>query len=149
LLGELMHGKLPPSEPIRIPPVGLIARKSSDLIAVQHSGVARSLKFIWEHYHEPIGIEDLTKVSAMSRSRLHQAFLDHIGRSPGHEIHRLRIERAKSLLAEPQHKIDAIAEMCGYNSPNSFWVAFRHTTGMSPQKYRKNFLKPIERGARP
>jgi LacI family transcriptional regulator len=41
LLDQLMHGKPPPPEPLRIPPAGLIARKSSDLLAVSHPGVAQ------------------------------------------------------------------------------------------------------------
>ena len=137
LLDQLMRGKPPPKHALRIPPAGLIARKSSDLMAVQHPGVAKSLRFIWEHCHESIGIEDLMRVSAMSRSGLHQAFLEHIGRPPGHELHRVRIERAKRLLVEANYKMEVVAEMCGYQSGNSFWVAFRHATGMSPKRYRK------------
>jgi LacI family transcriptional regulator len=54
LLDKLMHGKPPPTEPIRIPPTGLIARKSSDLLAVNHPGVARSLRFLWDNCHRPM-----------------------------------------------------------------------------------------------
>jgi len=139
VLDDLMSGKPAPKRAIRIPPAGLIARKSSDLMAVEHPGVAKSLRFIWEHFKESVSIEDLMKVSAMSRSGLHQAFLDQIGRSPGHELQRARMERAKKLLAETSTKIDAIAEMCGYQSSNSFWVAFRRATGMSPKQYRLTF----------
>lgn len=46
LLDQLMHGNPAPAEPIRIPPVGLIERKSSDLLAVSHEGVARSLRYL-------------------------------------------------------------------------------------------------------
>jgi LacI family transcriptional regulator len=141
LLDCLMVGRPAPKQPIRIPPAGLIARKSSDLMAVRHPGVARSLRFIWEHCHESIGIGDLMKISSMSRSGLHQAFLEHIGRPPGHELHRVRIERAKRLLKETDHKTEVIAQMCGYQSGNSFWVAFRQATGMSPVKYRNALLR--------
>jgi len=141
LLNQLMDGKPAPKQPLRIPPAGLIARKSSDLMAVQHPGIAKSLRFIWEHCHESIGIEDLMNVSAMSRSGLHQAFLEQIGRPPGHELHRVRIERAKRLLTETNHKMEVVAEMCGYQRVNSFWVAFRQATGMSPYQYRKTFLR--------
>jgi LacI family transcriptional regulator len=137
LLDQLMQGKSPPREPIRVPPRGLIARQSSDLIAVNHEGVARSLRFLWQHCHEPIGVEDLVKAAAMSRRGLHQAFLEHIGRPPGSELHRVRIERAKQLLAQSQAKMDVIAEMCGYQSGNSFWVAFKQATGISPKQYQK------------
>ena len=137
LLDQLMRGKPAPVEPIRIPPVGLIARKSSDLLAIRHPGVARSLKYLWAHCDQPISVDTLAKVAGMSRSGLHQAYLEHIGRPPGTELHRVRIERAKQLLAEPQLKLDEVAERCGYQSGNSFWVSFKQSTGVSPRKYQK------------
>jgi LacI family transcriptional regulator len=137
LLDELMDGKPPPQEPIRIAPAYLIARKSSDLLAVNHESVARSLRFIWEHYQEPISVEDLVKVAAMSRRSFHQAFLEHVGRPPGNELHRVRIEHAKQLLTESKQKMGVIAELCGYQSANSFCVAFKQATGVSPREYHK------------
>jgi LacI family transcriptional regulator len=137
LLDRLMNGKPAPAEPLRVPAAGLVTRKSSDLMAVSHAGVARSLRFLWEHCHERINVEDLAKVAAMSRSGLHQAFLEHIGRSPGSELHRARIERAKKLLMQSDAKMDAVAEMCGYQSANSLWVAFKQATGLSPKEFRK------------
>jgi LacI family transcriptional regulator len=139
LLDKLMHGKPPPTEPIRIPPTGLIARKSSDLLAVNHPGVARSLRFLWENCHRPIGVDDLAKVAGMSRSGLHQAFLQYIGRPPGNELHRVRIERARKLLTQSNLKLEVIAEMSGYQSANSFWVAFKQATGLSPKQFHKQF----------
>ena len=136
LLHGLMQGQPPPKEPIRIPAAGLVARKSSDLLALDHPGVARSLRFIWEHFHEPISIKDLVGVAAMSRRGLHNAFLEHVGRTPGEELHRVRIERGKELLRETGHKIETLAGMCGYRSPNSFCVAFKQTTGLSPKQFR-------------
>lgn len=136
LLDRLMQGQPAPKEPIRVPAAGLVARKSSDLLAVSHSGVARSLRFIWEHCHEPISVKDLLGVAAMSRRGLHNAFLEHVGRTPGEELHRVRIERGKELLRESSHKIEILAGMCGYRSPNSFCVAFRRATGLSPKQFR-------------
>ena len=136
LLDEMIEGKAPPKNPIRVPPIGLIVRKSSDLLALNHKGVANSLRFIWEHYHEPISIKDLIEVSAMSRRALYTAFVQHIGRTPGEEIHRVRIEQAQKLLTESDQKIESIASMCGYQTSNSFWVAFKQATGMSPNQYR-------------
>lgn len=99
LLDDLMDGKAPPAEPIRWPPGGMIVRKSSDLFAVNHTGIARSLRFMWEHYREPIGVADLARVAGMSLPGFHQAMQEHIGRSPGAELHRIRLEHAKQLLA--------------------------------------------------
>ena len=141
LLDELMDGKPPPAEPIRMPPSGLIVRRSSDLLAVNHEGIANSLRFLWSHYHEPIGVSDLAKVAGMSLRGFHQAFVEHLGRAPGHELHRIRIEHAKELLTSTTRKTETIAAMCGYQSVNSFWVAFRKATGVSPALYRKKFSR--------
>lgn len=137
LLDELMHGGPPPSTPVRIPPIGLIARKSSDLVAVNHSGVAKGLKFLLENFHRLIGVDDMARAAAMSRRGFHQAFLEHIGRPPGHELQRVRIDCAKKLLARSDQKLTAISELCGYQSANSFWFAFKQAVGMSPQEYRR------------
>lgn len=140
LLDQLMRGKAQPREPIRVPAAGLIARKSSDLLAVRHPGVARSLRFIWDNCQRPISVKDLVGVAAMSRRGLHKAFLENLGRTPGEELHRVRIERAKQLLLGTSDKIEVLAGMCGYQSANSFCVAFKQTTGRSPKQYRDEFV---------
>ena len=140
LLDQLMKGRGAPRTPIRVPAAGMIVRKSSDLLAVEHPGVARSLRFIWEHCQEPISVKDLVEVAVMSRRGLHKAFLEHLGRTPGQELHRVRIERAKRLLGESQYKLEVLARMCGYQSANSFCVAFKQTTGISPKQFRGKLL---------
>jgi LacI family transcriptional regulator len=99
--------------------------------------VAKSLRYMWEHSHEPISVKDLVAVAAMSRRGMHKAFLEHIGRTPGQELQRVRIEHAKKLLAESSGKIETLAKMCGYQSINSFCIAFKRTTGMSAKRYRE------------
>jgi LacI family transcriptional regulator len=142
LLDDLMRGKRPPKQPLRVPAAGIVTRMSSDLLAVTHKGVANSLRFIWQHYHEPIQVSDLVGAAFMSRRGLHKAFLQEIGRTPGQELQRVRIDRAKRLLAETDHKVEVVAGMCGYQSSNSLNVAFKRVTGMSPGQYRDKHPKP-------
>ena len=141
LLGDLMAGKRPAKEPQRIPPAGLIARRSSDLLAISHTGVARALRYLAEHFHEPIGVDDLVRVAAMSRRGLHQAFMTQLGRPPGSELQRIRIERAKTLLTSTTEKLEVVASQCGYQSANSFWFAFKQATEFSPKAYREKFSR--------
>jgi LacI family transcriptional regulator len=142
LLDEMMNGKKTPAETTRVPALGVIVRKSSDLLAVNHKGVANSLRFIWEHCHEMIGVENLVGAAAMSRRGLHKAFMEHLGRTPGQELQRVRIERAKRLLRESGYKLEVLANMCGYQSANSFCIAFKQATGMSPKQYRDQARTP-------
>ncbi|HVM62817.1 MAG TPA: DNA-binding transcriptional regulator [Verrucomicrobiae bacterium] len=139
LLDDLMNGKPPPKQPIRMPPLGVIVRKSSDMLAVNHSGVAEALRFLWEHYHEPVHVGDMAKAAGMSLRGLQKAFLEHIGRSPRDELHRIRIDHAKKLLTMTGKKTETVASECGYPNLNSFWVSFRNATGIPPAQYRKEF----------
>ncbi len=141
LLDRLMRGEKPPSAPIRVPATGLVVRKSSDILAINHKGIASSLRLIQERLHEPISVEDLVRVAAMSRRALHKAFLENLGRTPGQELQRARIERAKRLLATTDHKLEVVATMCGYQGANSFCVAFARLTGVTPDHYRKSILR--------
>jgi LacI family transcriptional regulator len=141
ILEDLMNGKPAPDEPIRVQAIGIVTRKSSDLLAIQHKGVANSLRFIWEHADQPICVKDLVGVAAMSRRGLHKAFLESVGRTPGQELQRVRIDRAKRLLAESNHKLEVLASLCGYQSANSFCVAFKQATGMSPRKFRESVVR--------
>jgi transcriptional regulator GlxA family with amidase domain len=75
----------------------------------------------------------------MSVRGLQQAFVEYIGRSPAHELHRVRIDHAKRLLVTSATKTEEVAALCGYPNTNSFWVAFRRDTGISPARYRKKF----------
>ncbi len=139
LLDKLMKGGQPPSEPIRVPPRGLITRKSSDILAVPHQGVARSLRYLWQNFNKPITVDDLAKVAGMSRRSYHEAFVKHVRRTPGEEVQRVRIEYAKKLLLETNLKLEAIASESGYSSLNSFAVAFKNTIGMAPGRFRAKF----------
>jgi LacI family transcriptional regulator len=91
-----------------------------------------------EHGFEPIGVDDLARAAGMSRRALHQAYIEHLGRPPGAELHRIRIELAKKLLADPTQRLDEIPGRCGYQSENGFWVSFKQATGVSPRQYRES-----------
>ena len=136
-LDELMHGGKVPAQPLRVPAQAVIPRKSSDLLAINHPNIARAIRFIWEHAHEPINVADVVRVAAMSRRGLHEAFLQQIGRTPGDEIRRVRIDAARRRLAETDEKVESVAMSCGYQSLNSFCVAFKNATDKSPGQFRR------------
>src|SRR3954454_13708792 len=50
MLDRMMRGGKTPTKPVRIAPALVITRKSSDILAVKHSGVAKGLHFIAEHF---------------------------------------------------------------------------------------------------
>lgn len=136
LLDRMMSGAKAPAKPVRIAPAQIITRKSSDILAVNHAGVARGLHFIAEHFAGSISVDDVARAAGMSRRGLHQAFCEHVGCTPGDKIRNVRLSLAKRLLAETTDKIESIAQQSGYPSLNTFFVAFRKSENATPAEFR-------------
>jgi LacI family transcriptional regulator len=138
LLDRMMDGKTPPEKPILVPPKGVVTRMSTNILAVPDPRIARALRFIWEHFPESIGSEEVAKGSGLNRRTLERGFREHLGRSVLYEITRVRIERAKTLLAESDLKAHQVAEQCGFSGIVAFSKVFLRLTGIRPSDFRKN-----------
>jgi LacI family transcriptional regulator len=139
LLDRMMNGAKAPKRATLIPPIGVVIRKSSDMLGVQHPHVATALNRIWNHYQEPVTTEQLCKGIPMSYRRLHDAFVKHIGRTMAEELRRCRIEHAQRLLVEPEmYVMEDIAERAGFSSAGQMARVFSHFVGVSPSQYRKD-----------
>ena len=68
---------------------------------------------------------------------MERGFRRHLGRSVGDELMRVRIDRAKVLLATSTHKAHQIAELSGFSGMVPFSKAFLRVTGMRPSAFRK------------
>ncbi len=128
-----MSGKPAPELPVRVPAAGLVARKSSDILAVKHPGVAKSLRYIG---HEPIGVEDLVRVAGMSRSDSTWGFLSTHRPSARQRAATCPPRTCQKLLTQTTAKMYAITEMCGNKSAKIFWFAFKKATGTSPKQFQ-------------
>ena len=54
------------------------------------------------------------------------------------ELHRTRLERAHSLLAETDTPIPNVAGASGFGSPEYMSYVFKRATGLTPRQYRAN-----------
>lgn len=112
---------------------------------VKHAGIGRSLGFLSKKFSEPIQLADLVKVSGMSRRGFSKAFQRNVGANPGAVLRHIRIEHAKRLLVEDDLSLKQLARRCGYRSENTFCVAFRRSTKMSPKKFQRQHWLGIYR----
>ncbi len=137
LLDRLMRGEAPPPEPILLPPVGLVTRHSTDILAVENLDVARALRHIWLHYAEAgLGVPQVAAAVGMSRSRLDKAFHRCLQRNVGAEIRLLRLRRVKELLQNSHLTLEAIGRAAGFATQPHFYRAFREAEGLTPHAYR-------------
>jgi len=141
LLDRLMDGEKPPDQPQLIAPAALIPRQSTDSYAVTDPTVARALRFIAEHGHESISVDDVVAAAPTSRRSLQRRFQEAMQRSITDEIARLRTERAKRRLMETDELLKNVAADSGFSNLNHFYRTFVRLEGVSPKAYRKQYRR--------
>lgn len=140
LLDRIIQGGSPPKNSLLIPPKGIVPRKSTDrldITEVPDRHVAIAVRFIAEHYTEPIQTEDVAAASGISKRPLQNRFSQHMGRSIHEQIVRKRIEHAKGLLRTTDFKTAYIAMESGFGSRERFSKKFKMVVGMTPIEYRR------------
>lgn len=137
LLAGLMEGRASPRQPLRVPPLGVSARQSSDILAMDDADVARAVHYIRRHAFEGITVEDVLREVPLSRRALEHRFRRRLGRTPKEEIQRLRFEQAKNLLASTDLPVARISDRLGFHQPAYLSAAFQREEGASPLAWRR------------
>ncbi len=84
----------------------------------------------------PILLTELARAAGVSRAHLTRLFNAEYKMTPIEALRCLRLDRAASLLARTNLKINDIAERCGFESAFHFSRLFRAAYGHSPKAFR-------------
>ncbi|RMH37668.1 MAG: AraC family transcriptional regulator [Nitrospirae bacterium] len=97
--------------------------------------------FILANLHRRISLADLSRFLGYSEKYCSEWFLSHMGISFSTYLKRLRIARAKRLLAVEHLAIAQISDWLGFSDQFAFSHFFKKTMGCSPRAYRQRLLK--------
>ena len=139
LLDELMAGRDGAGVTRLLPPVGVVARQSTNLLAITDPDVLTAVRFIRDNVHKHVTVGQLLRLVPVNRRFLERRFKQHLGRSPLQEIRRVRIEKAKELLAGTDLAMPAVAKRSGFSNPERLANVFHEIVGTTPTQYRKQF----------
>ena len=121
--------------------IGIVAEKINDQVTGHESGnlLAKRAQVIIKHElgNTNLSITFLTDKMNITAPYLCYLFKRHFKETINHYINRLRIEKAKNILASTQLKINEIAELCGFSGVNYFTRTFKKTAGILPTQYRR------------
>jgi LacI family transcriptional regulator len=120
----------------------VVARRSTDIIALDDQEVAAALHFLHDHAGEPIGVADVVADRLISRRSLELRFRAAVGRTIHEELQRIRLERARRLLLETDLAIPAVARAAGFSSPSYLAQVFRRALRTTPARYRRELRTP-------
>lgn len=142
LLDRMMRGAAAPQCPLWIPPRGMVARGSSDILAVEDADVATALRLIRDRACDGLQVADVLQNVATSRSLLERKFKQYVGRTPKAHILRIQMDRARQLLLETNLSLREVARQTGFTSEKYFSDAFCRQVGLRPAALRKQRLSP-------
>lgn len=107
-----------------------------------HPGVHRTQQAMAERPEERWSSAELAALAHVSPRQLQRLFAEHAGISPKSYLTRLRMARARQLLADTQLPIERIAEQCGYASAREFRHAWAQQCEHSPAEWRAMPVPP-------
>jgi LacI family transcriptional regulator len=136
LLDAMMHGRARRTKRVLVEALGVVTRRSTEVVAVKDHDVASALQFIRREQGKGITVSRVADEVALSRRSLEKRFRETIGRTILEEIQLVRLERAKRLLLETTYPISRVADIAGFGSTGYFIQFFQSRVGKTPRKFR-------------
>jgi len=137
MLDRLMSGAPNVQKYLEIPPLGIIKRDSTDVLAVDDLEVAKALRFVIANYRKNVVLSDVAKATLLSLRRLQTRFKEVLGRTILQEINGRRVKLAQEILRDTTKKIRDVADECGFGGSVKLIRVFKQYVGTSPKRYRK------------
>jgi len=136
-LHHMMIGEPDSAAPMLLEPRRLVARRSSDMLAIDDPDITKAVRFIRDHACDGVRVDAVVRHVAMSRSVFERRFKRILGRTPKAELLRIQIDRARQLLMETDLGLAAIAEQAGFSNEKYFSDAFVRQTKQRPTDFRR------------
>jgi AraC family transcriptional regulator len=96
------------------------------------------LSYMEENFSHDIRLSELAGIAGLSDFHFARSFRQSTGSTPHQFLLQVRVNRAKSLLMQPQWTILQIALALGFSDASRFAKVFRAHTGRSPAEWRRN-----------
>jgi len=139
ILYRLLRGKRSVPLKITVPATHVVARRSTDFMAVIDPHVSKGLQFIRDHARENIMVLDISRAAGLSRRALEIKFRQEIGCSIHEYVRRVRTDQIVRLLVETDLPVGQIAETLGFSDVQHFARYFRAGKQASPLAYRRAY----------
>ena len=107
----------------------------------ESASMARTRQFIEKHQAEPLSLGRVAHAANISRHYFCKMFKKATGMNFIDYLSRVRVEKSKTLLLNPNSRISEAAFACGFQSMTNFNRAFRRIVGRSPTQFRKSLPK--------
>lgn len=110
--------------------------RREDTVEANQTSVQRAIHHMKEHLDEPMDLDGIARIAAVSKFHLVRVFDEVTGITPHYFLACLRMQRAKELLLSSDASITDVCLAVGYASLGTFSRTFSELVGLSPQEFR-------------
>jgi LacI family transcriptional regulator len=143
LLDRMMKGDAPPAETTFVSPRRVVARRSTELWAIDDEAASRAYRFIRDSADSPIDVSDVARAAGLSRRVLERRMHQYFDKTPHELIAQFRMRRLRQLLEDTDLPLLEIAPLAGFAHVEHMSLFFKQHEGVPPGRYRTQ-----QRGAR-
>jgi two-component system response regulator YesN len=97
--------------------------------------------YIRKNYEKELTLKEISEQFFLSKEHISRKFKQEMGENLSEYICRIRMDKARDLLKDPEMKIKRVAELVGYKDEKYFYKVFKNVNGISPNEYKKKFEK--------
>ncbi|EQB16494.1 GlxA family transcriptional regulator [Novosphingobium lindaniclasticum] len=106
-------------------------------LAPSSDRIQKALIHARTHLSNPLTVEELAEVAALSPRQFSRAFRAETGQSPAKAVEQLRLEAARLLLEDTRHSLEAVAREVGFIDLRRMREVFMRNYGQPPQALRR------------
>ncbi|MDP4094114.1 MAG: AraC family transcriptional regulator [Bacillota bacterium] len=99
--------------------------------------IKKIIGYIQNNIAERLDLEVLSELSGLSPNYFHRVFTETLGITPNEYVTKIRLDKARELLAKTADPVSEVAFMCGYENIPYFSYLFKKNLGISPGEFRK------------
>src|SRR5437762_3314411 len=114
----------------------ITAPHRDETVGAYQKSVERVIGHMKEHLAEPLDLDAIAEIAAISKFHFVRIFDELTGTTPHHFLACLRMQRAKEFLLRTELSITEVCMEVGYASLGSFSKTFSFLVGLSPQQFR-------------
>jgi AraC-like DNA-binding protein len=110
--------------------------RSVRLMPYERRNIEKAIAYIDKNYRDRLSADHLAIECNISKQKLQAGFQEMTGMTVHSYILKVRVEKAKQMLADTDKPVKSIAAAMGFKRPSHFIFTFKEHTSLTPCEFR-------------
>jgi AraC-type DNA-binding domain-containing proteins len=115
----------------------------NDSLPADTTSIQKALYYTHVHFRDNPSLDEVAEIAHYTKNYFCAAFKNTLGKTYVSYLNELKLNYAKKVLVTTELRVSEICYQSGFESLSNFLKCFRAEFGISPQKYRQQFIKSL------